>query len=912
MAPSGPVPVDDWFAVPTWREAPAPAAPVSFGRCLAFTGDGLAAELVAGLRDAGVDVVEVVAGDGYGLDAEGRYTLRPGDRADLEKLVADLAVAGGVPARVVHAWPLVGTPAGVDADAVWRAQETGLFTLLGLAQAVAASQLAEPVHLDVLTAGTEDVTGADLTRPEHATVAGIVRVLPLETADLTVRHVDLDPAEGRAAVDACLGELFRPPAGGAGDQVVLRAGQRWRRDYQPAPAPKAAAPAAGRRERGVYLLTGGLGGIGLAVAEDLARRVRARLVLFGRTGLPPRGEWDELLRRGGGADRLGQAITAVRRIEDAGGEVLVAAADVTDEAALATVRATALDRFGRIDGVVHAAGVAGGGMAEVRDRAAVERVLAPKLAGTLALARVFGGDDLDFVALFSSVTAVAAAVGQLDSCAAHAFLDAVARSGHGFRSRVLSVDWGGWLDVGMAAAAGPGAGEPVDHPLLRRRWPDDSLHGVLAPDTHWVLGEHRVGGVPMLPATAHLELMHRAVQELTAPPTPAAVVELRDVSFVRPLAVPGPAGAGVRVTATPTAAGWDVRVSSADGVHALATAGWVEPGPAPRHDLDGVRGRCAPAPPAQTSVDGEELLVVGPHWPVAADVRVGPNEQLARLELVDPPPGNYWLHPALLDRAVGFPQLDGSGWLPLGYGSLLARSPLPSRVYGHVRHTSRGDDLISADVTVTDEDGVELVAVSDFLLRRVPTTPSEPSASAWAAWAAAPSTGAAAPDPGAVGIRPAAGVDAFARLLATDLGPQVVVTPEPLAELLAKVRAPVAVPAELVEAGADDADLQPRLLDGDYVPPRTELEAALAAIWSDVLGIGQIGVTDDFFELGGDSLLGVQLVAAIGKAMGTRVPMRTLFDLPTVAQIAARIEELRGTPAATAPAEQPIPRLPRP
>jgi len=905
--------VEDWFAVPTWRQDPAPAAPVSFGRCLAFTGDGLAAELVAALREATVDVVEVVAGDGYGRDAKSRYTIRPGDRADLEKLVADLAVAGGVPARVVHAWPLVGAPAGTDADAAWRAQQTGLFTLLGLAQAVAASALAELVHVDVLTAGTEDVTGADLTRPEQATVAGIVRVLPLEMAGLSVRQVDLDPAEGRPVVEACLGELFREPAGGAGDEVVLRAGRRLRRDYQPVQVPPAADPAAGLRERGVYLVTGGLGGIGLAVAEDLARRVRARLVLFGRTGLPARAEWDELLRRGGGTDPVGRAINAVRRIEDAGGEVLVAAADVADEAGLAAVRAAALHRFGRVNGVVHAAGVAGGGMAEVRDRAAVERVLAPKLAGTLALGRVFGRDDLDFVALFSSVTAVVAAVGQVDSCAAHAFLDAVARSGHGFGGRVLSVDWGGWLEVGMSASAGPGADELVDHPLLSRRRPDGSLHGVLAPATHWVLGEHRVGGVPMLPAAAHLELMHRAVQELTTPPAPDAVVELRDVSFVRPLAVPGQAGANVRVTVTPAAAGWDVRVSGSAGVHAAATAEWVEPGPAPRHDLSAVRARCAPAAPAPTGGDRAELLVVGPHWPVAADVRIGPGEQIARLELVDPPPGDYWLHPALLDRAVGFPELDGAGWLPLGYGSLLARSPLPSRVYGHVRYTSRSDDLISADVTVTDDDGVEVVAVSDFLLRRVPTTPSEPSASAWAAWAATASTDtAAALDSGAMGIRPAAGVDAFARLLATDLGPQVVVTPEPLAELLATVRAPAAAPAELAEPTFGGADLQPRLLEAAYVPPRTGLEAALAAIWSDVLGIGQIGVTDHFFELGGNSLLGIQLVAAVRKTMGTKLPMRTLFDLPTIAQIAAWIEELRDTPAATAPADQPIPRLPRP
>ncbi|MEV0136167.1 SDR family NAD(P)-dependent oxidoreductase [Dactylosporangium sp. NPDC050688] len=888
-------PVGDWFAVPAWQDEPAPA-PVPVGRCLAFTGDGLAARLTDRLRSSGAGLVAVVPGPAYGIDAAGRYTVRPGERADVEKLLADLAVSGGMPSRVVLAWPLLGEPAGLDVAAAWQAQQLGLFAALALAQALGSSQLLEPVHLDVITAGTEDLDGTGLSRPEHATLAGIVRVLPLEMPDLSVRQLDLDPAEGDAAIEACLAELTRAAAGGAGDQVVLRGGRRLRRDYRAVSVPAPADPADGLRRGGVYVITGGLGGIGLAMAEDLARRAGAKLVLFGRTGA------------GSGPD------ASVRRIEAAGGEVLVLTADVTDEADLARVRQAARHRFGRIDGILHAAGVAGGGTVAVQERAAIERVLAPKLAGTLALARVFGADDLDIVVFFGSTTAVAAQPGQLDACAAHAFCDAVARSGHGFRGRVLAIDWGGWLDTGMAVA-GAAPDRPVGHPLLDRRHSDGSLSGALAPATHWVLDQHRVGGVPMLPATAHLELMHRAVLELTSPPAPDAAVELRDVSFVRPFAVPPDAGApGVRVTLTPAATGWDVRVFGPAGLHASATADWVRPGPPPRHDLGAIQARCAPAPPAPKLAADEELLIVGPDWPVATQIRVDAEEQTARIELADPPPGDYWLHPALLDRAVGFPQLDGAGWLPVGYGSLLARAPLPGMVHGHVRYTSRGDELISADVTVTDADGVELVAVTDLLLRRVPVAPS-----AWASWAQT-----ATSPTGEEGIRPAAGLDAFARLLATDLGPQVVATPESLPGLLAQVRAASRVPG----AGPvpPPEDLEQRLLDGQYVAPRTELEGALAAVWSRVLGVGQIGVTDDFFELGGDSLLGVQLAAAIRAEVGVKVPMRTLFDLPSIERLAVRIEQLQGflssadpgaTPAGSTStsdsvADEPIPRLARP
>jgi acyl carrier protein len=397
--------------------------------------------------------------------------------------------------------------------------------------------------------------------------------------------------------------------------------------------------------------------------------------------------------------------------------------------------------------------------------------------------------------------------------------------------------------------------------------------------------------------------MHRAVRELTAPPSPGAVLELRDVTLLQPLAVPGPGGVDVGVTVTAAGGGWDVRVSGADADLAVAAAAWVEPGPAPRHDLAAARARCVPVPAEVADPDREELLVTGAHWPVAADVRAGPDEQVAELVLAGGPAEGYWLHPALLDRAIGFPRLDGGGWLPMGYGAVLARAPLPDRVCGHVRWTDRDEDLISADVTVTDPDGVELVAVTDFLLRRVPTTPAEPTASAWAAWATAAGTGTGR----AAGIRTDAGLAALDRALGPGLGPQLVVTPESVDELLG-----LRVPAAAEPVAPATADPEPRLLDGAYVPPRTELEATLAAIWTRVLGIGDIGVTDDFFELGGDSLLGVQLVAAIRKETGARVPMRTLFDLPTVAQIAVRVEELRAAPAAPAPAESPIPRLRRP
>jgi phthiocerol/phenolphthiocerol synthesis type-I polyketide synthase E len=621
-----------------------------------------------------------------------------------------------------------------------------------------------------------------------------------------------------------------------------------------------------------------------------------------------------------------------------------------------------------VDGIVHGAGLPGGGMAEVRDRAAAEAVLAPKLAGVLALAGVFGADDLDVVALLSSVTAVAGGVGQVDYCAANAVLDAVARGRHGFRCRVVSIDWGAWLDVGMAADSGAGGAAgvvglptPVDHPLLTRRRDAGGgrvvVGGTLSPATSWVLAEHLVGGVPVLPGTAYLELAVTAVRTAVPAPPGEPAVELRDVTLTAPLAVPPDGSVEVEVEVkVPVGSGADpasaeFRVASRPDpatvvVHAEGTARWIDAGSAPRHDLAAIRDRCVPAGdgsdvdgpgrdgpgpdgpgadgpgrdgpgrdgpgrneagPEEAGRDEPALVTVGPHWPAPTGLYVGAAEQLARLELADVPadgPGGYWLHPALLDRAIAFPRLPagGGGWLPLGYGRLVARGPMPARVWSHVRYTGGGPSadpagesagVLTADVSVLDEDGREVVAVADFLLRRVDRA------------AAAPAVATAGDEHGE-GIRPRDGAEAFARVLGTDLGPQVVVGAVPLDELRARITALTPETVEALDAPTGEVDQTP-VLDGAYVAPRTELEATLARIYGEVLGIGRVGILDNFFEMGGNSLLGVQLISQVRKAVGARLPMRALFDLPTVAEIAAKVEELRGAGAA----EEPIPRLPR-
>lgn len=886
--PVGPLPERDRFAVPVWRQLPPDSRAGELTSCVVVTAGPRGRALADRLRAAQIQVTELSLDD-------------PVER------VVDTD-------RIVHAAALDATAVATDPAGVWQAQERGFLHALRVVQAIAAR--GRPVRLDLISAGAEDPVPGTLRHPEHATLAGIVRVAPLEVAGLTVSRIDVDDATDPAAIVA---ELRRPVEGSA--EVALRRGRRWGLEYAQVSVP-GTEPVL--REGGCYLVTGGLGGIGLTVAEDLARRTRGELVLLARSPLPDRSEWDDYLARHGGTDRTGRAIAAVRRMERAGATVHPVAVDVTDPEALRRLREDG--PVTRLHGIVHAAGVAGGGLAEVRSRADVEAVLAPKLRGTLALQAAFGDLPLDFVVLCSSVTAVTGGLGQIDYCAANAFLDAYARAGQGFPSAtVVSVNWGGWSEVGMAAeVAAPealrssGATTRLSHPVLTDLT-GRTAGGRISADTHWVLDHHRISGVPVMPGTGHLECVREAAVQLL-PAAEESAVALEDVVFTEPLAVPDTDAVRYQVRIAPDG-GFEVTSRSEAGtrVHVRGRAARVVPEPASTVDLAAVVARCQPvANPAE----GRRGSVVqfGPRWDCLRKVYAGDGEELAELELPESADHERWgLHPALLDVATsfGFRTAEGA-YLPMGYGRLLVRGPLPARCVSYLRYRDAGrGDVLTADVTVCDPEGRVLVEISEFMLRRIDPDAVGQAVSAPATGAVGAGEGGATAEPEeSTAISPEEGARALRYLLAADLGPQVLVSPLPVAALQERTRQLTAetvaatdgaAPATEAAPVADEAAEVAEAADG-YVAPRSELEAQLAEVWQNVLGVPRVGVEDDFFAIGGNSLVAVQLIAQVRSAVRVKLPMRSLFEYPTVAGMAEQVEALR---AKASGGEQAIPKLRR-
>jgi acyl transferase domain-containing protein/acyl carrier protein len=453
----------DWFYSPFWKSSRLPAAPVSdmfsldATRWLIFTDEaGLGSRIAARLKRFGAEVFTVARGERFAQD-ESDFRVNPAERVDYDALIDTLRQREISPTHIAHLWTLTPeAPATADLKAFDQLQEMGFYSLMFLAQALGEHELSAPLRIAVVSNNVYDVTGYESCCPHKATLWGPCKVIPQEYANIDCRIIDvtlsetISPDEVRTAgtqldeppqdtlAECIISELLTDSPERA---VAYRGRRRWVRDFEAIRLNSRIGTSRPVRREGAYFITGA-DEMSLLLTEYLVRDLKAKVTLIAPLEFPSRDKWELWLGAHDDEDDISARIRRLRTLEmETPGRLLTIPADVCNESQMKAALDQSLERFGRLHGIVYAASVPGAGIIQLKMKDMAAAVLAPKTRGLLILTSLSEHMPLDFFALCSSTVAVAGGLGQVDSCAANAFLDAMAQRRSQRGKITVSIGW---------------------------------------------------------------------------------------------------------------------------------------------------------------------------------------------------------------------------------------------------------------------------------------------------------------------------------------------------------------------------------------------------------------------------------------------------------------------------------------
>jgi acyl transferase domain-containing protein/acyl carrier protein len=389
---------------------------------------------------AGDTVTVVVPGQQFSRISPNAYVVNTKNPEYCKALFGDLLKESAWPTHILY-------PArGCEPD---DAPQSGFQQLFNVAQAFEQSRQNQPTSLFVLTDNAFDVLQEGKCKPASTSVASLAEVIGLELRNVTARVIDCDFAASAAIAPQIAQEIVS-----AGDTplVAYRGRTRWLPSFIPLPN----APAKTVLQNGgTYIVIGGTGGIGLVLAQYLARTVFAHVVLVSRSAFAPSSEWESIAADESASATDRQRARSLLAIQLLGGSVELQAADTSDPVRMAEVIANARQRNGKVAGIIHAAGITGPSMIGDTDAQTIDRMFAAKGDGTKWIADALKLENgLEFILLCSSASAIVPSVGLSAYGASNAYMDGVAAlydNPNG--TRVIAANWDNWSEAGMAADA---------------------------------------------------------------------------------------------------------------------------------------------------------------------------------------------------------------------------------------------------------------------------------------------------------------------------------------------------------------------------------------------------------------------------------------------------------------------------
>ncbi len=916
--------IDEWFYSTSWARSVAVSQGTPAVHWLIVGDDeGFSSALADALRSDGATLVSVVAkGKSLRRVARNAWRYDPQSVSHFREILEILDSEGALPQHTVFCSGLTAqSPQRLrdwiksttryiqrehsDAEVAPDRMLEDYRAFINLAKALAA--VCDHGQLSVATVGAFSLGNEDID-PKRRLLVGPSQVISREIPEFSGRFIDLRADSAEQLVASLVQELKSQ----SDDEVVLlRGAKRWVQQIVPVPLPSTVGlDVEGNNEgqdsaipgNSIVVITGGLGGIGLVVAKHLATKPGMSLALLARTRMPHRSEWPSIVADPTSSPGLRARIDSVREVEATGARVMCLQADVTNLESVQRAAREIFQTWGSPQVLIHAAGVIEDAPFQTKSEESILRVLRPKVQGTENLEKTFG-PQLQLMVLFSSVASFLGLPGQIDYAAANAFLDALAekRSQVSSSCRTVVINWNAWRDVGMvvegarAIELSPLRTSDTGHPWLQavlRAGNEVSYLLDLSPQRDWILSEHRIeGGLSLIPGTGFVELMRAAFVESNG----SSSVELTEVRFTTPFQVAPDQSRRLQIQLSGPPDDCSVSILSLPerAEHATAQIRRIPVEPSKAIDLSSIFERCQVQ--MQVREGGfldQDFVAFGPRWGNLRSIRLGKAEALIELELAEEfksELSKLAYHPAILDMATGgaqqlIPGFDQGQdfYVPFAYERVRIFGGATRRCFSHVRlDPSSSGELAIFDVSLVGSEGQLLVEIQGFTMKRARRDA-----------AIVRSEVAPVEAPGGrvleallrEAILPAEGLVAFDRVLKQPQLSQVIVSSVDVN--LWRKQLGRKHPDESQSDDGSDAAFDRPDLGTEYVAPENSVEECLAGIWSKLLGIGDPGALDDFFELGGDSLIAVRFFARVKKQLGVSLPISTLFQAPTIRKLA--------------------------
>jgi len=828
------------------------------------------------------------------------YTINPSNKEDYKRLFSNLKSDGIIANRIIHLWNISeGKTNDEDYDEL-----NAFYSPLYLEQALTEFSDTSKINLLFVCDGLLNVGNEEIISPMKALLVGPVRTIRKESKHIFARLVDIDSSE--KANNNISKMLFDEVSIFNDDLVIaLRKNGRWIEIFEKTQLPEFYKFTNTFKKDGIYLITGGTGGMGLEFAKYATQSENSKIILTYQSSMPDRQRWSEYIKYNDG-DLMSEKLKTIIELENSGATISLVQLDIANELQVADLAKFIEKKWGQLNGIIHAAGKAGGGIIALKTPEMANEVIHPKTKGALLLNKYMSRFNVDFNIYFSSITAVVPEPSRIDYMGANSFLDYYAKyqnqKGKGVN---ISINWGPWSKVGMAARW-----KEIKEANNRKLYENENykkqglhkeeinnsaeIYAIGIDITNdWVFKEHLVGGQETLVGTFIIDCFNK----LAEIKFPNQTHNISDLYFTRPVFVKKQFSPLFRLSVITEQKGYRIQFlfleSSEDNAHwEVAATCFITASADSNAPIDNIndllRGFIKDNDRAlmfkEVKKDGEELLKYSDRWMNITERYQKNNVFIIHQQLnhdFQHDFHHFALHPAILDSLFAniFSGRSSDLYLPFSYKELSIYSGFTNNMYARVELLDvieNSPDTISFNAMVFDENGKAILKVDNYTFmnmakKQLSTNNNE-------------SEDFQSDDE--ENILPQEGIDIFERVMNYGIEGNIILSPY---NILNDIETAFIDKEKELEDVEEASTYERPDLSSEYVAPSNEIEESIAKIWGQILGIGKIGINDHFNELGGNSLLIVQALSNISQAFEMEIPISAFKDTETVKSLAEYI-----------------------